>query len=66
MNQYELYARIGGRWEFLCRIDAAGHPEAFRQAMLCLKPEHYDKEIRLEQVKKKEGAGDGASCNPGI
>jgi hypothetical protein len=49
LNKYQLYVRVNGRWDWLCDIEAESHPAAFRKAMLCLTPEHYDKPIRLEQ-----------------
>lgn len=52
---YQLHVKLDGRWQWLCDIEAESHSDAFRQAVLCLKPEHYDKPIRLEQVM---GAGE--------
>ncbi len=49
-NRYQLYAQVDGRWVWLCDIHASTHSVAFQKAMLFLKPEHYDKPIRLEQV----------------
>jgi hypothetical protein len=48
---YQLYVKVAGRWTWLCDIQAATHADAFRDAMLCLKPEHYDKPIKLEAVE---------------
>ncbi len=49
-KHYQLYVQLEGRWEWICDIQASSHSVAFRKAMLCLKPEHYDKPIRLEQA----------------
>jgi hypothetical protein len=50
MNTYQLYVKVDGRWVWLSDVKAQTHPEALRQAIGALKPEHYDKPIRLEQV----------------
>ena len=47
---YQLYAKVGRRWVPVCTIRAADHAGALRQAIALLKPEHYDKPIRLQQV----------------
>jgi hypothetical protein len=47
---YNLYVSIDGRWEFAFEVRAKSHSEAFRQAMMALRPEHYDKPIKLEQA----------------
>ena len=49
-NPYQLYVQIDGRWQWICDLQASTHEMAFRKAMLCLKSEHYDKPIRLEQA----------------
>jgi hypothetical protein len=46
---YNLYVSIDGRWEFVAEVRARSHSEAFRAAMLALRPEHYDKPVKLEQ-----------------
>jgi hypothetical protein len=53
MGQYRLYVKMSKRWRRLCEIEAESHAQAFRKAILCLQPEHYDKQIRLEQVEPK-------------
>ena len=50
---YQLYVKVGRRWVPVCTIRAASHPEALRQAIACLEPEHYDKPIRLEQKTER-------------
>ena len=47
---YNLYVNVDGRWEWVAEVRAASHVLAFRQAMLALKPQHYDKQIKLEQA----------------
>jgi hypothetical protein len=49
MAIYELSVKIGGAWRWVCSIEADDHPKALRQAIGCLKPEHYSLPIRLEQ-----------------
>jgi hypothetical protein len=49
LKTYRLYVQLAGRWQWLCDIKAESHAHAFKEAMLCLQPEHYDKPIRLEQ-----------------
>jgi hypothetical protein len=49
MGTYNLYVKTNGHWQWVCSIVAENHPDAFRQAMTKLKPEHYSKQIRLEQ-----------------
>jgi hypothetical protein len=61
VKQYELGVKINGRWKSLCQIEATNHTTAFRKAMLCLKPEHYDKPIRLEQVDDQRQVRRGKS-----
>jgi hypothetical protein len=46
---YQLYVNVEGRWQWVCDIVAGDHAEAFRKAVSCMKPEHYDKRIRVEQ-----------------
>ena len=39
MKRYQLYVREvgeGGRWEWLCTVEAATHAEAFHRALLAL------------------------------
>jgi hypothetical protein len=45
--------KIGDQWKRVCVIEAQSHPKAFREAILCIKPEHYTKPIKLEQVEEK-------------
>jgi len=52
---YQLGAKVDGRWCRVCLIEAASHPEALRQAIARLQPEHYDKQIRLQQVNHGPG-----------
>jgi hypothetical protein len=47
---YQLYVKVDRRWERISDITAKSHAEALRQAISRLKPEHYDKPIRLEQA----------------
>ena len=49
MNQYQLHVRDGGRWMWLCTLEAASHAEAFHRALTCLGQAHYEKPVRLEQ-----------------
>ena len=37
------------KWLWVSTIEGRDHRNAFNGAMLTLKPEHYDKQIRLEQ-----------------
>jgi len=50
MARYQLHLRIGNNWKLFHTIDAPDHPTALRQAIACLGPENYDKQLRLEQV----------------
>jgi hypothetical protein len=50
---YQLFVKIGRRWNRLYDLKAASHGDAFREAMLRLKPEHFDKQIRLEEKTPK-------------
>ncbi len=54
MVRYNLYVKGNGHWDFVCEIEAADHSEALRSAMTKLKPEHYSKQIRLEQEEPPE------------
>ncbi len=54
---YQLYVKLDGRWTWLCDIEADSHAKAFQEAMLCLKPEHYDKPIRLEAIESPKSSG---------
>lgn len=54
MKTYSLYVKRGGQWERVGTIYAMTHPEALREAIAKVKPEHYDKPIRVEQ---EEGPG---------
>jgi hypothetical protein len=59
--------KIDSRWTWLCDIEAESHSEAFRVAMTCLKPEHYDKPIRLEQlVVEKAEVGERTVRDNGV
>jgi hypothetical protein len=49
MKTYQLYVKVNGKWQRVCEIRATNHPEALRQAIARLTPEHYDKPIKLEQ-----------------
>lgn len=49
MRVYQLFVKMGRRWNWLCDLNAASHADAFREAMLRLEPEHFDKQIRLEE-----------------
>lgn len=48
-SRYHLYVKVEGKWQWVSTIEARDHRQAFSSAMLTLKPEHYDKPIRLEQ-----------------
>jgi hypothetical protein len=48
---YRLHVKVNGRWVRQCEIEAESHAVAFGRAMVCLKPEHYELPIRLEQVE---------------
>ena len=48
-NHYHLYAKVDGKWQWQCAVEGADHAAALKNATLALKPEHYDKPIRLEQ-----------------
>ena len=48
-NFYVLYVKLRAGWEQVCRIEADSHADALRVAAACLRPEHDDKPIRLEQ-----------------
>ena len=58
LKTYQLTVKVGAHWQRLCDIEAQSHREAFRKAMTLLKPEHYDKPIRLEQVDRTMSIGD--------
>ena len=49
---FNLYVKVANRWILECELSAPTQPEAMRKAIGCLKPEHYDKAIRLEPVEK--------------
>ena len=49
MNHYQLYFREGGRWEWLCTIEAANHVIAFHLTLVFLGERHRHKPIRLDQ-----------------
>lgn len=53
-NTYQLFVRDGDDWIHISDITADTHRGAFRKAMVRLKPEHYDKQIRLEQKSSVE------------
>ena len=44
-----MLLKIDEEWRLFATIRAENHSEAFRQAMLILKPEHIDKQLRLEE-----------------
>jgi hypothetical protein len=48
-NAYHLYVKVDGVWQHAATVRADDHAKAFRKAMTLLKPEHYDKQIKLEQ-----------------
>jgi hypothetical protein len=56
---YRLEVKVGGKWQRVCTIKAESHPEALRQAIACLPPEHFDKPIRLEQETGTGNPGPG-------
>lgn len=49
MSNYGLYVKMNGHWQWIASVSAESHADAFRLAMTKLKPEHYSKQIRLEQ-----------------
>lgn len=51
---YRLFVKIGRRWKWLCDLNADSHEDAFRQAMLRLEPENFDKQIRLEEKSQAD------------
>ena len=54
MKTYVLYVKVDGQWQRAGAIHAKDHAAALRRAIAQLKPEHYDKPIRVEQ---EEGQG---------
>ena len=52
MRTYVLYVKVDGTWPQSGTI----HANALRSAISHLKPEHYDKPIRVEQ-EEEEGPG---------
>jgi hypothetical protein len=48
VKTYQRYFKVAGRWQWVSDIRATSHSEALRHAMSRLKPEHYDKPIRVE------------------
>jgi hypothetical protein len=56
MHTYRLEVKLAGKWERVCEIEADSHRAAFRKAMLCLEPKHYEMQIRLVQIKRKHRA----------
>ncbi len=46
---YSLSVRVDTRWVHVRVILARSHGQAFRKALLALKPEYQDKPIRLEE-----------------
>jgi len=49
MPTYQLYVKVARIWKWEATIEASDHQTAFREAISMIKPEHYDKAIRLEQ-----------------
>ena len=54
VKTYELYVKVDREWKREGTIYARSHPDALRDAISHLKPEHYELPIRVEQV---EGLG---------
>ena len=50
--KYDLFVKAEGRWRRVRVIQAASHAEALRRAIARLRPEHYDKPIRLQQAEE--------------
>jgi hypothetical protein len=53
MPIYRLQVKSNRRWKMVCDIEADSHRQAFQTAMLRISAEHYDKPIRLEQLKRR-------------
>jgi hypothetical protein len=49
MKIYQLYIKVGRIWQWELTIQAEDHPSALRQAIAKIRPEHFDKAIRVEQ-----------------
>jgi hypothetical protein len=47
-NLYQLFLKIDGRWRLIDNIYAPTHDEATRKAMASLKPDQFDKPMKLE------------------
>jgi hypothetical protein len=52
-GRYHLYVKTDGKWEWVAGVEASDHRRAFQAAMLILRPQHYDKQIRLEQEESE-------------
>jgi hypothetical protein len=50
---YQLMVKVDRQWIFVREIIATSQSTALRLAIACLKPEHYDKPIRVREVKPK-------------
>ena len=47
---YQLHVYSDSEWQWFCDIVAPDHADALRQAISCVKPEHYFKRIRVEEM----------------
>lgn len=60
VKKYRLTIQIDDEWKWYADIEATSYQVAFRQAGLCIPPEHYDKPIRLETVEPTPDPQDDA------